>query len=294
MNIAVARRKVQIETSDNNLQRLSNLFKTIQLGGIEGKVVRPPMRVEDIAKCIGVSRKTFYEWRDGASMPQPGNLRSIAKNLLKVKEQDLSDYLTGVISLRDLLSIKPKASTPDEVYNIFHSLDEREKDTVLALLLRDRALEVGNFSSQKNSKRFHAVSSTTNVLDGEDRLMASSIGEGLSPHMAKRLRILLIASQEKHSRIANENLDLDEIAERQGVHLGTYSILAVEAAAEGTIGETYGHRLFTPEWNAMAVICFEPTGWRGDQLVGLTNRTFKDRVETFKRSLSENGNPNRV
>jgi len=283
-----------LETSKDTLHRLSLLFECIQTGRLSKKIIRPPMMVDDIAHSIGISCKTFYEWRNGASMPQPGNLRSIAKNLLKVTEKDLADYLTGAISLKELLSIKPKASTPDEVYNIFHTLEERDKDAVLALLLRDRALEVGNFSLQKNSKRSYAVSSTTNVLDGEDRLMASSIGEGLFPHMAKRLRSLLIASQEKHSRIVNEQLDLDEIAERHGVHPGTYSILAVEAAAEGTIGETYGHRLFAPEWNAMAAICFEPTGWRGDQLVGLTNRTFKDRAETLKRSLSENGNPNRV
>lgn len=282
-----------LETSEYTLHRLSLLFECIQTGRFNKKIIRPPMTVSDIVKKVKVSRKTFYEWKNGTSMPQSSNFYSIAENLLGVTEENLKSYLYGDIELLSLLAIKPEQAKPEDVVHKFSTLDEHDKNVVLAQLLRDRALELGNFSLPKKNKRLNYAISSTGVLK-EDNSVASFMGDGLSPHVAVRLRNLLIASQEKHSRVQNEQLDLDQIAERQGVHPRTYNIDALEEAAEGLIGETYGHRLFAPEWNALSAICFEPTGWHGDQPIGLTDRTFQGRVELLKRSLSENGNPNRV
>ncbi len=115
--------------------------------------------------------------------------------------------------------------------------------------------------------------------------MASNLGEGLTPRVGARLRNLLVASQQKHSERMEEYLDLDEIAERQGVPFGTYSIYAVEDAAAGKISEKYGHRLLPTEWAAMAAICFVPISWQGDQPTELSDQTFLGQVELLKRTL---------
>lgn len=293
MNMTVVAQKVQIETSDENLRKLSDLFKTLQYGGVNGQNIRPPMQVTDMARVVGVSRKTISTWRNGDEMPQPGNLRSIAKNLLRVKESDLAAYFAGNLTLKQLLSIKPKSATPDEIYQNFQTLAEPDKDVVLSLLLRDRALQVGKSSFQKRNKvSKNGVSSSHANSVSEDTInMASSMGEGLSPHASTRLRILLIQSRQKHSDIAGRSLDLIDIAERSGILSNSYNVRAIAAAERGEIGEIYGERLFPPEWEVIGVICFEPTGWNGDSPISLSNRTYKGRVDALKKSLTENGEP---
>ena len=84
MNAVALSRSVNIETTEENARKLALLLRAVQAGELDGVAIRPPMRVSDMANIIGVSRNALREWRSFDKrvfvMPQPGNLRSIAKN----------------------------------------------------------------------------------------------------------------------------------------------------------------------------------------------------------------------
>jgi hypothetical protein len=282
--VASAQQKVNIETSESNIKKLATLLKTLHTGELNKSYVRPPMRLTDMAKIVGVNRKTFAEWRDGLAMPQPANLRAIARDLLLVREQELEKYFFGEITLQQLLEIRPKAANLEEIYQLSQHLPEPDRDVLLARLLQDRVKNLGN--ETKKNKR-NQVSSTKCI---EDTDLASNLGEGLNPKAAERLQNLLIVSRSKHSRLAGENLDFYEILERQGIEPSPF-IEVVEAAATRRISELYGPRLFSEDWYALSVICFQIVGWRHHHPTELLDVTYHGHIGLLKRSLTENGEP---
>lgn len=294
----LARKQVELEPSPGNFQKLAELLEAINTGTVKGVAVRPPMQVITIVEILGISLSTYYRWintdKNKRTMPIRLAFNSLALNLLKVEPEVLAEYFYGNISLEQLFAVKTKQSRPEDVIQSYQSLDERDKDAVLAWLLSDRANTVGKFSLQRRSKGTPDRVSSPIGVSHDTKSMATSMGEGLSPQVAARLKNLLITSREKHSRIANKQLSFHKIAEAGDVRLGTYNISAVQAAARGEIGETFGYRLFPPEWEAIAAICFIPTGWSDDHPIGLTDDTYRDNVPQLKRSLAENGEPRLV
>ncbi len=90
-------------------------------------------------------------------MPQPGTLRAIAEKLLKVSVRELEAYFNDELSLEQLLAIRPKIASLEEVYTLYASLPETEKDIAIALILRDRADAMGNALSQRKSEALQAL-----------------------------------------------------------------------------------------------------------------------------------------
>lgn len=293
----------KLEPTPENFQRLRELLIAINTGIVNDEVVRPSMQVKAIINTLGVSPASYYRWINSDKrkrvMPLGLALRSLAIDLLKVEPEKLVEYFEGNISLKDLLAIQLEKSdsteqvSPDVVIEHIQLLDHSGQYVVLAWMLNHAAQELGKNPQKKNKTVRDRVVSSIGTLDNTND-MASNLGEGLSPQAATRLRNLLLASRAKHSNLADKQLDFDDIAEDAGIRPGTYNISAVEAAARGEISERYGFRLFPPEWDAIAVICFVPTGWSADRPVGLTDATYRRQAQNLKRTLTENGEPRLV
>ncbi len=296
--LALPFRSVKIETTEENAHKLAALLRTIQTGELDGVVIRPPMQVQDMARILGVSRNTLRKWREFDKrvfvMPLPANLRSIAKDLLGVKESRLEEYFQGVLTLKELLEIHAESHSLEDIYHIYRTLQEPDKDALLALLLSDRAKDLGNVI--RDTYRNPVSSKTKKVIQGdEDTDVASNLGEGLTPKAAERLRNLLIASQDKHRRLTGERLDFYEILRREGVSSNlALAVEAIDAVLAQRISGEYGPRLIPSDWVAFATICFQVSGWRNNQPERLLDQTFHDRVDLLKRTLLENGEPHPV
>ena len=292
MNAVALSRSVNIETTEENARKLALLLRAVQAGELDGVAIRPPMRVSDMANIIGVSRNALREWRSFDKrvfvMPQPGNLRSIAKNLLGISEVELEQYFQGSLTLKQILEPRSQSHTPEDIYRVYQTLAEPEKDALLALLLHDRAKNLGNAMNKNGRNR---VLSTRTVV--EDTNVASKLGEGLSPKAAERLQNLLTASRAKHSRLAGVSLDFYEILERLGVDPRPF-VKTIDAAAKGQISLEYGPRLFPENWNAIALICFKASGWANNRPTELSDQTYGQQVSLLKRALTENGEPHPV
>lgn len=267
--------KVQIETSDDNLKKISELFKALQSGELDGQVIRPPMQVGEIVKAVGVSRNTFHLWKNGEVMPMPGNLRAIALNLLKVTEQDLANYFAGNSSLKDLLAIRVKVTTPDEVYQTFQQLrSDREKDAVLALLLQERAKKLGNDLIKNESK--------TDTIYPQMGEIVMSDTFWKNERVCQRVQNLIKASLKKQRLVGQPGT----AAERQGVPASSFDWAALRAFESGTLKQMLETWVDGGLENAIASICYEVIAWNADNTpLGLGDRTYKDRPEQLMRDL---------
>ncbi|HEY9610501.1 hypothetical protein [Allocoleopsis sp.] len=267
---------VQIETSESNLRKVSELFKTLQSGELDGQVIRPAMKVGDIVKAIGVSRKTFYEWKEGTSMPQPGNLRSIALNLLHVQEADLANYFAGTLAIKDLLTIRVKVATPDDVLQTFQLLrSDREKDAVLAQLLQDRAKKLGNDAEPQGAD------TTSPILIGKNSKSGITTVYQFEYLVFNRLKNLMDASREQ--------MGLSEI---QYVRSAASNGIALEEASlfyEDVMDGTYNRSHTRTRIEAFLPLLFRIKNPRTGLSLD-TSRTYTGNFEGLIRDLERLGN----
>lgn len=299
------RESVQIETSPLNLYKVRRLLEAIRSGEVDGVAVRPPLGIKAIAETLGVAKQTFYRWiasEERQSMPQPVHLTAIASKLLKISEQELEDYFNDRLELQQLFTIRPRISSLQEVYGAYESLPEPDKDLILALLLRDRAVATGNALQERRSKVLSAALIDVPVFDKEGKSRKGASQRKLSAETD---------SSESYKNMSQSGDALTELERRrlskllqQGVASTGYRTIREAAIGLGfNPGEVQellnilkaayfgegGWRIHPDAWVIIAALCpqlVEVNPWTGDDEPNYTpGGTYRGDVAGLKRVL---------
>lgn len=297
------RESVQIETSPSNLYKVRRLLEAIRSGEVDGVAVRPPLGIKAIAETLGVAKQTFYRWiasEERQSMPQPVHLTAIASKLLKISEQELEDYFNDRLELQQLFTIRPRISSLQEVYGAYESLPEPDKDLILALLLRDRAVATGNALQERRSKVLSAALIDVPVFDKEGKSRKGASQRKLSAETD---------SSESYKNMSQSGDSLTELERRrlakllqQGVASTGYRTIREAAIGLGfnpndglnALNAAYsgegGWRIHPDDWEIIAALCpklNEANPWSGEDAPNFDTRgTYRGDVAGLKRVLA--------
>ncbi len=266
-------------------------------------MIRPAMDVTQITQILGVAYQTFYRWvasEDKQTMPQPGTLRAIAQKLLKVSEQELEAYFNDELSLEQLLAIRPKIASLDEVYSLYASLPETEKDIAIALILRDRADAMGNVL-QRKSDALQALSVINpHQSDKQNKTRKSHLRHKLLPDTVSKGDTDM--SQMGDSLTPLERERLSKLLQRGVADAGYRTLRAAIVglgfhpkelgmrALHGVYSGEEGWRIQSDDWIVIAALCprlNEANPWLGDEPnYAPSASTYRGDVAGLKRDLA--------
>lgn len=294
LNVAtIAQIQMNIEVNAKNRKRLSELLTALIDGLIDanGRVLRHPMSVNDLAQKLKVTRTTVWTWREDDRFPKNSAILEDLAAVVGAGNAAFQAYFKKELTLRELLSlgsiVRPKESLED-VWNSFLQLDlpDQLQFESRVLMRRAETLESPNqmMASASNQKKVADAPNSAILLNALDksRENMAQVGERWSDKELLRVQSLLQESLKKSGRKG----DPVGATEDAGVSSSSFDPANLRRLEYATLDQLRHIHFTSGLVNAIAAICYEVVGWDGVFPSQLLDSTYRNRSEALLKDLA--------